>query len=89
MSKLKYTFEEFTNIIIQYQKKQVLPPEFENYKPQMDKLPDKPEYPKPNECCGSGCIPCVYDIYEDYNDKFIEKTRLLYEEVVKGDPNVQ
>lgn len=26
-------------------------------------LPPKPEPPAPNECCESGCDPCVYDLY--------------------------
>jgi hypothetical protein len=28
-------------------------------------LPPKPELPDPNDCCGSGCVRCIYDIYED------------------------
>ena len=28
-------------------------------------LPEKPEKPLPSDCCGSGCIPCVMDIYEE------------------------
>eukprot|EP00795_Rhopilema_esculentum_P004731 gene4731-21030_t len=27
-------------------------------------LPPEPEKPFPNDCCGSGCSPCVFDIYE-------------------------
>ncbi|KAG7156642.1 NADH-cytochrome b5 reductase-like [Homarus americanus] len=27
-------------------------------------LPPKPRAPKPSDCCGSGCCPCVHDIYE-------------------------
>lgn len=30
-----------------------------------DRLPPKPEPPEPGDCCGSGCMPCVYDRYED------------------------
>ena len=26
-------------------------------------LNDKPQPPAPNECCESGCDPCVWDIY--------------------------
>lgn len=27
--------------------------------------PDPPRKPEPHECCGTGCIPCVMDIYEE------------------------
>ena len=27
-------------------------------------LPEKPEEPSQSDCCGSGCNPCVFDIYE-------------------------
>ena len=26
-------------------------------------LTEKPQQPAPNECCESGCDPCVWDIY--------------------------
>ena len=29
-----------------------------------DVLPPKPTAPQPSDCCGSGCCPCVHDIYE-------------------------
>ena len=25
--------------------------------------PEPPREPEPHECCGSGCVPCVYDNY--------------------------
>ena len=28
-------------------------------------LPERPVEPDPSDCCGSGCIPCVFDIYEE------------------------
>lgn len=27
--------------------------------------PEPPRKPEPHECCGTGCIPCVMDIYEE------------------------
>ena len=27
-------------------------------------LPEPPGEPHAEDCCGSGCTPCVYDIYE-------------------------
>jgi len=28
-------------------------------------MPAAPRKPEPHECCGTGCIPCVMDIYEE------------------------
>lgn len=28
-------------------------------------LPPPPEEPQPTDCCGSGCTPCVFDIYDE------------------------
>ena len=30
-----------------------------------DELPRRPMPPEPDECCGSGCTRCVYDLYDD------------------------
>ena len=27
--------------------------------------PPKPVQPEPEDCCRSGCVPCVFDLYED------------------------
>lgn len=29
------------------------------------KKPQPPQEPSPGDCCESGCMPCVYDLYED------------------------
>lgn len=41
-------------------------------------LPPRPKSPELGDCCGSGCTPCVYDIYykqleewENLRDSFI------------------
>ncbi|XP_019090599.1 PREDICTED: UPF0651 protein YPL107W, mitochondrial-like [Camelina sativa] len=35
-------------------------------------VPPPPEKPEPGDCCGSGCVRCVWDVYyeelEDYNN---------------------
>lgn len=33
--------------------------------PPEPQLPPQPEQPDPSECCGSGCIPCIMDLYEE------------------------
>ena len=30
-----------------------------------DPRPEPPERPTPEMCCGRGCIPCIYDYYEE------------------------
>jgi hypothetical protein len=30
-----------------------------------DPEPAKPLEPDPSECCGSGCVRCVFDVYEE------------------------
>ncbi|MBX2847025.1 MAG: oxidoreductase-like domain-containing protein [Acidiferrobacterales bacterium] len=32
--------------------------------------PPPPTKPDPNECCGSGCSPCVFDYYQIALDKW-------------------
>lgn len=36
-----------------------------------EKIPPPPEKPLPGDCCGSGCVRCVWDVYyeelEEYN----------------------
>ena len=45
-----------------------------------------PEQPDDDDCCGEGCVPCVFDLYYDRMDKYEEKkmelqsTLLDYEE---------
>jgi len=37
-------------------------------------IPPPPEKPEPNDCCGSGCMPCVFDHYytalEEWQQKY-------------------
>ncbi|MCD0506142.1 oxidoreductase-like domain-containing protein [Bordetella petrii] len=40
-----------------------------------DPEPLPPERPGPGDCCGSGCIPCVYDLYDDAMDRYHEQLR--------------
>ena len=32
---------------------------------ELDELPEPPTRPLDSECCGNGCSPCVFDIYDD------------------------
>lgn len=40
--------------------------------------PQPPREPDPLECCGSGCDPCVYDLYWDALARY-EKALLAWE----------
>jgi hypothetical protein len=41
-------------------------------KPAKDPRPTPPEKPDPDECCGSGCVQCVLDLYEDELSRYEE-----------------
>lgn len=36
-----------------------------------------PRKPEPHECCGTGCIPCVMDIYEEELFDYEKALKLL------------
>jgi fucose permease len=40
-----------------------------------DPRPTPPVAPEPDECCGSGCDPCVYDVYSDALDRYRDALR--------------
>jgi len=37
---------------------------------QDDPQPQPPERPGDNECCQSGCVPCVFDLYYEEMDAY-------------------
>ena len=41
-----------------------------------DPRPEPPREPLPEECCGRGCEPCVYDGYYDALERYREALRL-------------
>ena len=47
------------------------------------KVPTKPEYPDPDECCGSGCRFCVYELYEMDLERWEKYFRDKGEEIPK------
>ncbi|HEX6005206.1 MAG TPA: oxidoreductase-like domain-containing protein [Burkholderiales bacterium] len=36
----------------------------------VDPQPEPPREPQPDECCQSGCDPCVYDLYWEALDRY-------------------
>lgn len=49
-------------------------------------LPLKPEEPLPSDCCGSGCTPCVFDIYEEDVRKWEQKCKEITSGVTSYPP---
>ncbi|MEK7321298.1 MAG: oxidoreductase-like domain-containing protein [Pseudomonadota bacterium] len=43
--------------------------------PPDDPKPAPPERPGDNECCGSGCDPCVFDFYNDEMERYRQELR--------------
>ena len=55
-------------------------------------LPEPPEKPLDSDCCGSGCTPCVLDIYQEELEQWLklktmsggERAQWRKEERLKG-----
>ncbi|WP_371704433.1 MULTISPECIES: oxidoreductase-like domain-containing protein [Cupriavidus] len=43
--------------------------------PADDPRPVPPERPGDDECCGSGCDPCIFDFYYQELDRYREELR--------------
>ncbi len=41
------------------------------------KLPPAPREPDLDECCGSGCDPCVFDLYEQRLERWRQRCEAL------------
>ncbi len=41
------------------------------------KLPPAPREPDLDECCGSGCDPCVFDLYEQRLERWRERCEAI------------
>jgi len=51
------------------------PPVMAHAGPADDPEPVAPEPPAPGDCCQSGCIPCVYDLYDEALERYREQLR--------------
>ena len=83
MNNDKYTYEQVKLIIDLYNESDhdinTLPNDFKTNKEIMNEIIYKPREPLNDECCGSGCIPCVYDIYQEKMDRYKESIDIIYD----------
>jgi hypothetical protein len=35
-----------------------------------DPRPQRPPEPDPADCCGGGCVRCIYDVHEDALERY-------------------
>ncbi|MFJ5383786.1 oxidoreductase-like domain-containing protein, partial [Cupriavidus sp. CER94] len=47
----------------------------DSFPPPDDPKPLPPERPGDNECCQSGCDPCVFDFYNDEMDRYRQELK--------------
>ena len=45
-----------------------------------DWLPEKPEEPLQSDCCGTGCTPCVFDIYQGELERWMKLKKMTPED---------
>lgn len=83
LDKIKYRKHTIKSIVHEYKcgiiKLDDLPIEFQELTDQINKCPEKPIEPDQSECCGSGCHPCVMDIYEDELNDYEDRINEIYE----------
>jgi hypothetical protein len=59
-----------------------LPEEFQSKKDKI-RIPVKPNEPSIDECCGTGCRPCVFDIYENKLERYEQDINTLIDTLSK------
>ncbi len=47
--------------------------------PEDDPMPQPPEAPDINACCGSGCDPCIFDAHDMAMDEYRQDLRAWHE----------
>ena len=48
-----------------------------------------PYEPDQDDCCGSGCTPCVFDTYYDQLEKFEERCNDLESRIIEYEEDLQ
>jgi hypothetical protein len=85
LNNIKFRKHEIKRIIENYKtgiiKLEELPKEFLNFLEEIKNFPRKPFEPEESECCGSGCRPCVMDLYEERLQEYEDRIHEIYEKV--------
>ena len=66
-------------VTVKYRGKMCTKVEIEDLMARLEKR--KPREPHPDECCGDGCNPCVYDTYDTKMEKY-EDDKMEYESLL-------
>jgi hypothetical protein len=51
-------------------------------------LPPRPELPRPEDCCGSGCVQCVYVVYDIALTKWEREVERILADAAKANERV-
>lgn len=43
--------------------------------PDDDPMPEPPQQPDLDACCGNGCDPCIFDLYDLAKDEYLQARR--------------
>nr|WP_243049521.1 oxidoreductase-like domain-containing protein [Dyella sp. RRB7] len=41
--------------------------------PSHDPPPTRPQRPDDEDCCGQGCVPCIFDLYDEAMGRYREQ----------------
>jgi cytochrome-b5 reductase len=44
------------------------------------RMPRPPREPDPTDCCGSGCDPCIFELYQERLERWRERCQALRRE---------
>jgi hypothetical protein len=71
---VKYTMKEIEKIVSDIHNMKIgienTPIEFQKASEIISRLPPYPQEPDSDDCCGSGCNPCIMDVYEQNLSKY-------------------
>ncbi len=89
LNNVKYRKNEIKSILKSLKLKETnfedLPDDFKNEKinDMLSNIPNEPKEPDQTECCGSGCRPCVFDLYEEKLNEYEDFINNIYEDINK------
>jgi hypothetical protein len=60
-----------------------IPLKIQKYSEEIKKLPPFPSKPNNEDCCGSGCSPCIWDIYDMNEESYRDALAKLSQKIIK------